>query len=96
LRQIKRAAGLIFACREIDNILVMRLDRPSVRNALNREALRLLAENYTRLARSETLRGIDAAADRVRTEGRHIALTEDAREGMMSMIQKRKPVFARR
>jgi enoyl-CoA hydratase len=41
---------------EIDDILVMRLNRPRVKNALNREALRLLVEAYTRLSNSEALR----------------------------------------
>lgn len=40
----------------IDDILVMRLNRPRARNALNREALRILAEAYTRLSNSKELR----------------------------------------
>lgn len=41
---------------EIDDVLVMRLNRPRVKNALNREALRILAEAYTRLSNSKELR----------------------------------------
>jgi enoyl-CoA hydratase len=41
---------------EIDDVLVMRLNRPRVKNALNREALRILAGAYTRLSNSKELR----------------------------------------
>lgn len=41
---------------EIDGILVMRLNRPRVRNALNRDALRILADAYTRLSSTKELR----------------------------------------
>jgi enoyl-CoA hydratase len=41
---------------EVDNILLMRINRPRVKNALNREALRLLAEGYTTLSQSDRLR----------------------------------------
>jgi enoyl-CoA hydratase len=34
----------------------MRINRPRVKNALNREALRLLAEGYTALSNSDRLR----------------------------------------
>jgi len=41
---------------EVDDILVMRINRPRVKNALNREALRILATAYTRLSDSDRLR----------------------------------------
>ena len=41
---------------EVDNILLMRINRPLVKNALNREALRLLAAGYTTLSQSDRLR----------------------------------------
>lgn len=41
---------------EVDDILLMRVNRPRVRNALNRDALRLLVEGYTTLSNSNRLR----------------------------------------
>jgi enoyl-CoA hydratase len=41
---------------EADNILVMRINMPRVKNALNLEVLRLLAEAYTTLSNSGDLR----------------------------------------
>jgi enoyl-CoA hydratase len=41
---------------EADDILLMRINRPQVKNALNRDALRLLAEGYTKLSQSDRLR----------------------------------------
>jgi enoyl-CoA hydratase len=41
---------------EVDDILLMRLNRPRVKNALNRDALRLLVDGYTTLSNSTRLR----------------------------------------
>jgi enoyl-CoA hydratase/carnithine racemase len=41
---------------EADDILIMRINRPRSRNSLNREALRRLAEGYTRLSQDDRLR----------------------------------------
>jgi enoyl-CoA hydratase/carnithine racemase len=41
---------------EVDDILLMRVNRPRVKNALNRDALRLLVDGYTTLSNSNRLR----------------------------------------
>jgi enoyl-CoA hydratase len=41
---------------EVDDILLMRINRPRVKNALNRDALRLLVDGYTTLSNSGRLR----------------------------------------
>jgi enoyl-CoA hydratase len=43
-----------------------------------------------RLAQTD---GVRAATEHIRTEGRRVALTEDAREGMQSMIERRAANF---
>lgn len=54
LQEARQEAAVVVT--EVDDILVMRLNRPRVKNALNREALRILAKAYTRLSTSRELR----------------------------------------
>ena len=65
----------------VDNILLMRINRPRVKNALNREALRLLAkEGYTTLSQSDRLRcGVVCGEGDVFCAGLDLATTSSRR-----------------
>lgn len=57
------------------------------------ESAPLAVRACLRNARLAQTRGAEAAIEHIQLRGREIALTEDAREGMQSLMEKREPVF---